>query len=160
MEDFTITTRTSAKDYGKALLIRLYRDAGFILAAILGVYLLSTVILDYFGVISYYSHTPYFELSCALFLLLAPLLITFMAVRQFASNPHCQKDIKFTFGERGMSLEGDTFKGEFLWAHIVKQKEVSKFLVLYQSKRTGNFIDKTKLTSEQLEFIKSKVRKK
>ena len=56
-----------------------------------------------------------------------------------------------------MKVEGKTFKGEFLWTHIIKQKETGKFLILYHTKRMGNFVDKTKLTPEQLQFIKSKV---
>lgn len=59
-----------------------------------------------------------------------------------------------------MTIQGFTFKGEFEWAHIIKREEIKNFLILYHSKKMGNFIDKTKLTSEQLQFIKSKVRAK
>ena len=82
-----------------------------------------------------------------------------MAVRQFLSNPNLH-EIKYTFGESGMTVQGPTFKGEFLWAHIIKQKEIYKCLILYHNKRMGNFIDKTKLTADQIQFIKSKVRRK
>jgi hypothetical protein len=56
-----------------------------------------------------------------------------------------------------VTVQGLTFKSEFLWAHIIKQKESGKFLILYQTKKTGNFIDKSKLTAAQLAFIKSKI---
>ncbi len=56
-----------------------------------------------------------------------------------------------------MRVQGLTFKGEFVWAHIIKQKEIANFLILYHSKKAGNFIDKTKLTLDQLQFIKTKV---
>ncbi len=157
MEDFSITTRTTPKEYAKIMLIGLYKKPVFILMTVFGLYLLTTVILDHFEVINYYSERPYLEIFGGLFILFVPLLITLMAVRQFTSNPNFKNNIKYTFGDKGMTVEGQTFKGEFSWAHIIKQKEISKFLILYHSKRMGNFIDKTKLTTEQLQFIKAKV---
>ena len=160
MEDFTITSQLTPKEYAKVMFIGLYKKPGFILATLLGLYFITTILLDHFNIISYYSDMPYFELCCGLFLLLGPTLITIIAVRQFISNPSFKSDVKYTFGEKGVAIEGLTFKGEFLWTHIIKQKEVSKFLILYHSKKMGNFIDKTKLTLEQLQFIKSKVGQK
>ena len=157
MEDFSITTQTTAKEYAKVMLIGLYKKLGFIISFIVGLYLLTTVVLDYLKIINYYSETPYFEFICGLFILLGPILITLIAVRQFISNPSFRHKIKYTFSANGMAIEGSTFKGEFLWTHIIKQKEISNFLILYHSKKMGNFIDKTKLTNEQLQFIKTKV---
>jgi hypothetical protein len=160
MEDFSITTQTTTKEYATVMLIGLYKKPVFILTTVYGLYLLVTVILDHFKVITYYSEIPYLELFGGLFLLFAPVIITLMVVRQFTSNPNFQNSIKYTFNNNKMTVEGHTFKGEFLWAHIIKQKEISKFLILYHSKRMGNFIDKTKLTAEQLQFIKAKVGQK
>jgi hypothetical protein len=157
MENFTITTRTTSKEYAKIMLIGLYKKPGFIIATIVGLYLLTTVILDNLKIINYYQDTSYFEIVCGLFVLLGPLLITLIAVRQFNSNPSFQYPIKYTFSDNGLTIEGTTFKGEFLWTHIIKQKEISNFLILYHSKKMGNFIDKTKLTKEELHFIKTKV---
>lgn len=83
-----------------------------------------------------------------------------MAVYQFKSNPSFQSDIAYTFNEDGIVIQGTTFKSEVSWAHIIKQKEIGEFLILYHSKKFGNFIDKSKLSSEQLLFIKSKTTKK
>jgi hypothetical protein len=159
MEDFSITTRLTSKDCTKVMLLGLYRKPGFIVATILGCYLIVTVILDHFKIITFYSDTPYFEFYCGLFILLAPALIVIMAVRQFLSNPNLH-ETKYTFSENSMTVQGLTFKGEFLWAHIIKQKEINKFLILYHNKNMGNFIDKTKLTIDQLQFIKSKIKEK
>ncbi len=160
MNDFTITTRLTTKEYAKIMFVGLYKKPGFILATLLGLYLATTIILDYFNVIDWYSDTPTFEIACGAFLLLAPALIVFIAVRQFTSNPSFQNDITYIFREDGISCQGLTFKSEFLWTHIIKEKEIGKFLILYQSKKFGNFIDKTNLTTEQLNFIKSKVRQR
>jgi hypothetical protein len=160
MEDFTIKTRLTTKEYAKVTLIALYRKPAFILSALLGLYLITTLVLDYLSIIDYYSGTPFFEIIGGPFLLIAPSLIVLLNVRQFKSNPSFQNDITYTFGESGYRIQGLTFKSEFLWAHIIKQKELGKFLILYHNKRLGNFIDKTKLTTEQLDFIKSQVKQK
>ena len=160
MQDFTITTRLTTEEYTKIMFVGLYKKPGFILATVLGIYLLTTIILDSFGVIKWYSDTPIFEICCGAFLLLAPTLITIIAVRLFKSNPSFKNDITYTFTDNAVFCQGLTFKSEFLWTHIIKQKEIGKFLILYQTKKFGSFIDKTKLTTEQLEFIKFKVGQK
>ena len=157
MEKFSITSRLTTKEYAKIMFVGLYKKPGFILATLLGLYFVVTLILDYFNIVSFYTYTPYFEIFCGLFLLLAPTLIVIIAVRQFVSNPSFKNDITYTFSETGMTTQGLTFKGEFVWTHIIKQKEIGNFLILYHTKKAGNFIDKTKLTLDQLQFIKTKV---
>ena len=160
MEDFSITTRLTEKEYSKVMFLGLYRKPGFIAASILGFYFLVTIVLDHFKIITYYSDTPYLEIFLGLFLLLSPTLIVLVSVRQFRSNPSFQREMTYTFSENGVIVQGLTFKGEFQWAHVIKRKEINNFLILYHSKKVGNFIDKTKLTTEQLQFIKSKVKGK
>ena len=160
MESFSITTILTEKEYSQVMFLGLYRKPGFIAAGILGFYFLVTIALDYFKVIAYYSDTPYIEIFLGLFLLLFPSLIVLASVRQFRSNPSFQHEMTFTFSEEGYAVQGLNFKGEFQWAHIIKRKEIKNFLILYHNKRAGNFIDKTKLTPEQQQFIKSKVQGK
>jgi hypothetical protein len=160
MNDFSITTRLTTKEYAKIMFLGLYRKPGFILATLIGLYYAVTIILDYLNIVDWYADTPTFEIACGAFLLLATTLIVFIAVRQFKSNPSFQNDMTYTFGDNGVACQGLTFKSEFLWTHIIKEKEIGKFLILYQSKKFGSFIDKTKLTTEQLQFIKSKVGQK
>ena len=160
MDDFSITTRLTSKDYSQVMFLGLYRKPVFILLTIFGIYLIGTSILDHFKIIDFYTDTPYLEIFGGLFLLLFPTLIVIIAVRQFLSNPGFQNEIKYTFSEDGVKVQGLTFKGEFLWAHIIKQKEINRFLILYHSEKMGNFIDKTKLTAEQIQFIKSKIKEK
>ena len=157
MENFSITSHLTTKEYVKIMFLGLYKKPGFILATFLGLYFVVTVILDYSNIVNFYTDTPYFEILCGLFFLLSPTFIVIISVRQFLSNPSCVNEITYTFSENGMRVQGLTFKAEFVWAHIIKQKEIANFLILYHSKKTGNFIDKTKLTLEQLQFIKAKV---
>lgn len=160
MEDFSITTRLTTKEYAKVMFVGLYKKPSFIFATLLGLYFLVTVALDHLGVINYYNETPLFEIICGTFLLLSPTLIVLISVKQFTSNSNFQNGLTYTFGASGVTIQGLTFKSEFLWAHIIKQKDLDKFLILYHSKKFGYFIDKAKLTTDQLEFIKSKVRQK
>ena len=142
------------------MFIGLYKKPVFIICTIVGLYLLTTVFLDYLNVIKLYDSLPLFEIFGGLFLLFAPSLIVLMAVSQFKSNPSFQNDMNFTFSDDSIVVNGVTFKSELSWAHIIKQKEISKFLILYHSKKFGHFIDKSALTADQLLFIKSKVTKK
>jgi hypothetical protein len=153
MEDFTIKMHLTKKEYAKVMFVGLYKKPVFILATLFGLYLMTTAILDYSG-------TPLYEIICGAFLLLAPTLIVLIAINQFASNLSFQNDMTYTFSENGVAIQGMTFKSEFLWSHIIKQKELGKFLILYHTKKFGNFIDKTKLTTNQLGFIKSKIKRK
>lgn len=157
MEDFTVTTRLTAKEYAKIMLVGLYKKPVFILGILLGLYLLTMILLDYLGIVDYYNDKSLLTITFGLFLLAAPALLALIAVRQFTSNPNFQHDAVYTFGDGGVTIKCLTFKSELLWTHIIKQKEMGKFLVLYHTKRAGNFIDKTKLTLDQLNFIKAKI---
>jgi hypothetical protein len=159
MEEFTIISRITTKEYVKVMLLGLYKKPIFIIASLFGIYYLSGLSNEWFTPMSY-NNEVYFIFFIGLFLLLSPLIITMIAAKQFYSNPSFRTDIKYTFGKNGMIVEGVTFKGEFAWTHIIKQKEISNFLILYHTNKMGNFIDKTKLTLDQLNFIKSKVNKK
>ncbi len=158
--NFSVTTRLNRKDYTKIMYAGLYKKPVYIICTILGLYYLATVSLNYFNVINYYSSTSFSELFTSLFLLLFPSLIIMMSVYQFKSNPNFQNDITYTFSEDGILIQGTTFKSEISWAHIIKQKEIRGFLILYHTKKAGNFIAKSKLSPEQLIFIKAKIGKK
>jgi hypothetical protein len=157
MEDFSITTRLTTREFAKTTLIGVYQNPIFILAMILGLYYSVTLVLDYFKIASFYTDTPYFEIVCGLLLLLMPILILLLSVRQFVSNPVYKNEITYVFTDVEFTMHGLTYKCAFQWAHILKHKEIGNFLILYHTKRSGNFIDKTKLTADQLEFIKTKV---
>ncbi len=160
MDDFTITTRITRADYSKFMYAALYKRPLFILVTLLALYLFFTVILNYFGVIKFYTETPYFETTAALVILIGPTLIVIATSKGYVSHPSMHHGIMYTFKNDGISLQGQTFKSELSWAHIVKIKETKKYLLLYSSKKIGNFIDKSKLTAEQIQFIKSRIGQK
>ena len=142
------------------MFIGLYKKPGFIISTIAGLYFLVTALLNYFNVINSYVYSPFNDGILGLFLLIVPSLIVLLSVNQIKSNPNLLNDITYIFTDTGMTVKGMTFKSEFSWEHIIKQKEIRQFLVLYHTKKFGNFIDKSKLSSEQLLFIKSKIRLK
>ena len=160
MENFTITTQMTAKEYAKATLIGAYKRPAFVFVSFFGLYLLTTVILDHLKIIDYYRDSLPIEFFIGLLFLFFPGIIALSAVRHFNSNPAFRGVIKHSFSDTSVAVEGEMHKSEYAWSCIVKQKEMGKFLVLFQSAKHGLFIDKTKMTEEQLEFIKAKVAKK
>lgn len=160
MENFTISTQMTAKEYAKAMLIGAYKKPTFIFINFMGLYLLTTVILDHLEVIDYYTDSLPIELFWGVLFLFFPVIIVLIAIRQFNSNPAFRNAINYTFSETGLAVDGETCKSEYAWSHFVKQKEAGKFLVLFQSRQFASYVDKTKLTEEQLQFIKGKVKRK
>jgi len=158
MENFTISTQLTAKDYARITLTSLYKKPGMILAAIVGTYLVFAEFFDEINVVHY--DTPHMEIILGSFLVLFPLLIVLIGVKEFNSDTKYRGSIKYTFDENGMLAEGKTFKSEYMWAHIMKQREIGNYLILQHTKRTASFLDKTKLSAEQLSFIKNKVNRK
>ena len=114
MEDFTIKTRLTTKEYTRVMFLGLYKKPAFILTTLLGLYLVATVMLDYLMIIHYYIDTPLYEILLGTFLVLAPTLIVFISVRQFTSNPSFQNDMTYIFGDSGVAIQGLTFKCELL----------------------------------------------
>ncbi|WP_298153598.1 YcxB family protein [Flavobacterium sp.] len=147
MESFSIVSNMSKNQYLKVMLLGLYSKPAFIAVVLFGGYL---VIFN----------ESYQQVVLGLAFVLSPVIIALIAARQFGSSPGSGDDIAFTFGENGITVEGSTCRSEFTWEHIVKQKEISNFLILYHSKRVGNFVDKRKLSAAQLQFIKDCVGKK
>ncbi len=158
--EFSITSRLNKKDYIKVMFIGLYRKPYYIIAAILGLFLVTISTLSYFNGINFNIYSPYTDAFLGLFLLVSPSLTVLLAISQIKSNPSFLNDVTYTFNDVGMAVHGLTFKSEFVWEHIIKQKEIGKFLILYHTKKFGNFIDKSKLSLEELAFVKSKVLKK
>ena len=157
---FSITSCLNKQEYIKVMFIGFYKKPGFIIGSVVGFYLLITALFDYFNVIDFYTFSPITDGILGLFLLLVPSLIVLLSINQVKSNPNLLNDMTYTFTDTGMTVTGITFKSEFSWEHIIKQKEIGQFLVLYHTKKFGNFIDKSKLTPEQVLFIKTKITKK
>jgi hypothetical protein len=153
MEDFSITTRLTEREYSKVIFTALYRKPGIVFTSILGV----IIILGGLKIIPFYSDASYLEIFIGLYFLLLPTIILLRYLKQFRSTPSLQGEIIYTFNEGGYIVQGLAFKAELQWVYIRKLQEINKFLILYHTEAAGNYIDKTKLTSEQLQFIKSKV---
>lgn len=154
MDAFSITTRLTTKEYIKVLYFELYKKPLYILATFLGIYLLFNEI---FKIINH-SNVSIFYILCGLFLILSPTLIVNISVKKFLSNPSFQSNLIFTFNDQGFKVKGLTFDSTFLWSHILKYKETKHYLILYHQNKAGNFIEKSTLSLEQLEFIKSKIK--
>ena len=158
--DFSIRSTIIKADYVKVMYIGLYKKPFYIFATILGIGLLIVSALIYFDDTGSGLFSPFIDVIFGLFLILSPSLIVLLSLGQLKSNPSFLNEMIYNFNDLGMSVTGSTFKTELKWEHIIKLKEIGDFLVLYHTKKFGNFIYKSKLTPEQLSFIKSKIIKK
>ena len=158
MESFSITTRTTVREYTQLMYIGFYRKPAFIAVTIVGLYSIWATAFGGYDILPFNTNLPGAGIYFGCFLVLFPTLMVLIAVRQFRSNPSFQHGITYSFGETGFKVQGLTFTAEFGWAHIIRRKEFGNYLILYHTKRTGNFIDKRALTPGQLQFIKSKVK--
>jgi len=140
------------------VLLRQYKRPVTIISTIIGVFAILFSILDLLHVVNCYDNPPYLQLFCGTFLILLPLFATYAVIKRFRSNPLFSGHLSYTFGESGYKLEGETFKSEFSWTNVIYLSETGKFLILHHSKISGHFVDKTKLTPEQMFFLRSKVR--
>ena len=157
MEDFSITIRLKVGDYVKLMYTGLYSKPLSIISAAIGIFLLSSVALNAVGAIYIYPSTPYFQLFLGLFALFYPPLVVLISLRRFKSNPSYLNDMIYTFREDGFAVSAQTFKADYKWGQINKEKEIKNYLILYKLPKFGHIIDKTKLTAAQLQFIKAKV---
>lgn len=158
MDDFTIRTKIIPKEYIQTMYIGMYKKPFVIIITLIGLFLITTVVLDHFHQINFYTERPTVEIGLGLFCLLIPSITIFQALKQIRSNKNLRDFITYTFGETGITAQAITYKAEFLWEHIIKQRELGKYLILYPNKAGGYFIEKSALTTDQLNFIKSKVK--
>jgi len=87
-------------------------------------------------------------------------IITFILSAKFNAIPSMKHEIVYTFSEDLIVIKASTCDSTMQWSHFIKVRETKKFLLLLATKRTASLVDKTKLTQEQIQFIKSKIVKK
>ena len=69
MDNFTISTRLTKSDYAKYLYSQIYKKPMFILASLVGLYLVVAAILNYFKISDYNSDASFYETLLGLFIL-------------------------------------------------------------------------------------------
>jgi len=152
MNAFTITMLITKKEYTSFMFGYIYRKPMSIFITILGILLLGFVAFTYDN-----NASPGTSLMLCIFLLLLPVLLVYSSVRTYYSNPALLHEVKYTFDEHSIEAKGITFESKVLWAQFIKTEETKKYLLLFHSKKSAVFLDKNKLTQEQLHFIKSKI---
>ncbi|HEU5052660.1 MAG TPA: YcxB family protein [Hanamia sp.] len=157
MQEFTVTTRITKTEYARIVFFGYYKQTGSILFTIFGLYLVIIAALTFLEITPYYSGSPSVDLIEGMIFLSIVPLNTWRAVRKYGSNGNFQKGVTYTFSENDIKVETENFKGEYLCAYFIKQKESGKYLIVSHPGGTGILIDKTALTAEQLQFIRSKV---
>ena len=160
MEAFSVITQLTKEQYSRLVLRQTYKQVYVRYLTIVGVIIFLTSILELLHIIHIYSETPVFQFIFGLLVLTFPLLIMSQSKKAYDSNQKLQHDIKYTFREENINIQTFSSYGTFDWSNIIKTEEIGNYLFLYSGKTAAEIIEINKLSKEQLDYIKSKGRKK
>ena len=156
MEPFTASTLLTREDFTRCMLRQTYRKPYTIILTVAGV---GIIILNL--VSNYYRHSfNLFSLLPGFFILLLPALQVYVARKTTFNKPALQFPVDYTFSDDGIRIKGMTFESSFAWLHILKVTDDPDFLLLYTTKSVAYFIKRDSVTPQQIDFIRSKVKKR
>ncbi len=69
------------------------------------------------------------------------VMIWFVARRNFRSNKRIQEQLTYTIEDDKFSVTGESFKSEMTWNKVYKIIKTKKWLLVFQSRQSANFID-------------------
>lgn len=157
MNEFSITTQLTKEEYSEFFINTLYKKPVTIIFGLIGVFLIVTSIAD---LTVYHEEEFYmncFTLILGIFVNLMPVMSWQLAIKNFSSNKVISQLLTYTFTNEKILVKGDTLDMAFAYLYIVKFKQTSKYLLLYQTNKAAIFIKKECLTDEQINFILSKI---
>ena len=159
MENFTVSTLLTKDDYTRCLFRTTYRKPGNIVTTIAGVVFIGISV--YLSMRSGRDYSDFLTIAIpGIFLIVSPVIQVFIARKNTFKNPALQFNVEYTFGDEGIGVKGISFESSFAWLHIFKVQEDREFLLLYLNKRGAYFIKKDVFTQQQIDFIKSKVKRR
>jgi hypothetical protein len=160
MESFTVSTLLTKEDYTKCLLRQTYKKPATIIVGLIGLAFVAFNIVLFTLFPSpgdaYPNPAP---AIFGLFIIASPFLQVIIARKNTFKNPALQFPVEYNFTDDGLNIKGISFQASFAWMHIASVKEDNDFLLLFSNKTVAYFIKKNSLTNEQIDFIKSKVKR-
>src|SRR6516225_5046185 len=106
MEDFSITTRLTEREYSRVLFILLYRKQGIVYTSIFGL----LIVLGGLKIIPFYSDATFLETLVGLYLLLLPTITVLRSLKEVRSTSGIQDEMTYTFNESGLIVQGSSHK--------------------------------------------------
>lgn len=90
---------------------------------------------------------PVLMLMVGTFALLRPLIWKIMHARNLRKLPGYGQTVVYTFTPEGMSIHGETHKGEVKWSGLLECVKTKRGLLLYHSKKSYTWIPKASFDS-------------
>lgn len=100
-------------------------------------------------VIGEVSHNEEFHLYIGLGLVVFfPLWLFWRAGKMYTKNPALQERINMKIDAEKISIEGQTFGGDFEWEHVVKVKQTKRWVIMNRGGNIVQFIPLSSFKSE------------
>lgn len=156
MNNFLISSLITKSAYTNYLLREVYQKPYYIIITSIGLGLLIVMVLQTLGILNFSLGIE--MLFYALVLITIPLINVIVGRKIYLSSENLNHEIKYTFGEDGISVNAYAFEAFLEWGDIIKYKETAGLLLLYTNEKLANFVKLDAVSNDQLAYIKSKIR--
>jgi hypothetical protein len=147
------------KEYLNLVYVLTYKKGWMIFITILGLLMLLLTMIYLTGtapVLFDNDYNPWTNIFMAFFFLVAiPGSIYYSARSNYYSTKRLQESIDYELTDETMRITGESFHTELNWNKAYKIEELKNWFLIYESKRTANFIDKKELSAEQIQYLRS-----
>lgn len=161
MNNFSITTQLTQKEYCKLFLQLSYKQRMYQIITIMGVLLLILSVIRFFVPTMLSNNVQWFLFCFSIYcLVLFPVIVWIRARKIYKTNPGLQDAICYHFSDNNIIVNGGDKESRFEWKDFGKVNQTNSFLLMYNYNRAAYFIRLKDLTQEQINFIKQKVERK
>lgn len=151
--------RTTLTEYIKVAYAISYRNGVLRFSTILGLLMLLVTIIYLTGTAPGLfgdDFNLWGEIFMTFLLLVGiPVSIYFSAKSNYFSTRRLQEQKEYEFFDETLRITGESFNSELNLNKAYKIEELNNWFLIYESKRTANFINKKELSSEQIEYLRS-----
>ncbi|TSJ48031.1 YcxB family protein [Fluviicola chungangensis] len=150
----TLTQSQFAKLTGILLLKRL--QVLFLILAVLGLIIGALIAIFFF-----HNKDAYMLVFVAVvFLGLFAFSIFNNAKRHYQNNPRIRQETTYDFSDKGVLIAKEGFSSTIKWNEIIRIRKKAGLILIWQNKLVANVISAKDVTPQQLDEIKSLIRKK
>jgi hypothetical protein len=145
-----ISTKIEFKEYRQLMFILTYRRPGMIIVTVAGLIILISALISYVIIHLPLQSVSLIPLFLGLYIILLPIFVFYNSKKVFKSNSRLHELITYEFTPDKILMTGESFKSEMDWMKIYKIQELSRWILIYQSRATANLILKESFNNEQL----------
>lgn len=82
------------------------------------------------------------------------------AKRHYQNNPRIRQETTYDFSDKGVSISKEGFSSTIKWNEVIRIRKKAGLILIWQNKLVANVISAKDVSPEQLDEIKSLIRKK